>query len=98
MRRVPLADVADRQSCYQCTGAPELGQQFKFERGEWLRLDGELNRLARTIADILVVKGPEGVSKIGAHVVRYRETKADLDKLSRRVSGAPPGAPDSPNW
>lgn len=90
-----LADVGERTSCPNCE---DTDQQFKFERAEWQRLNGELDRLGRIIARILVAKGPEGVNQLGPHVIRFRETEADLNKLSRSVNGGFPDSYKAPNW
>jgi hypothetical protein len=90
-----LADVGERTSCPNCK---DTDQQFKFERAEWRRLNEELDRLGRIIARILVAKGPEGVNQLGPHVIRFRETEAELNKLSRRVAGVFPDSYKAPNW
>lgn len=73
-----MADVDPRGRCTQCDTDPEVMEHFKFERGEWVRLNEELDRLGRIIARTLVAKGPEGVNQLGPHVIRFRETEADL--------------------
>lgn len=90
-----LADVGERTSCPNCE---DTDQQFKFERVEWKRLNGELDRLGRIIARMLVAKGPEGVNQLGPHVIRFRETEADLNKLSHRVNGGLPDSDQAPDW
>jgi hypothetical protein len=79
-----LADVGGRTSCPNCE---ETGQQPTSARAEWRRLNSELDRLGRVIARILVAKGPEGVNELGPHVIRFRKTEAELNKLSLRVNG-----------
>ena len=76
-----LADVGERRSCPNCV----TDQHFRFERAEWQRLNKELDRLGRVIARTLVAKGPEGVNQLGPHVIRFRETEAELNKLSHRA-------------
>lgn len=93
-----MADVGPRGRCTQCDTDPEMMEHFKFERAEWQRLNEELDRLGRIIARTLVAKGPEGVNQVGPHVIRFRETDADLNKLSRRVAGVFPDSYNAPNW
>lgn len=93
-----MADVGPRGCCAQCDTDPEMMEHFKFERAEWQRLNEELDRLGRIIARTLVAKGPEGVAQVGPHVIRFRETDADLNKLSRRVAGVFPDSYKAPNW
>lgn len=93
-----MADVGLRERCTQCGTDPEMMEHFKFERAEWQRLNEELDRLGRIIARTLVAKGPEGVNQVGPHVIRFRETEADLNKLSRRVAGVFPDSYQAPNW
>lgn len=90
-----LADIGERESCPNCE---DPDQHFKFERAEWQRLNKELDRLGRIIARTLVAKGPEGVSQLGPHVIRFRETEAELNRLSRRVAGVFPDSYNAPNW
>ena len=90
-----LADVGERRGCPNCEDA---NQDFKFERAEWQRLNKELDRLGRIIARTLVAKGPEGVNQLGPHVIRFRETEAELNKLSHRVAGVFPDSYIAPNW
>jgi len=93
-----MTDVGPRGRCTQCGADPEMMKHFKFERAEWQRLNEELDRLGRIIARILVAKGPEGVNQVGPHVIRFRETEAELNKLSRRVAGVFPDSYQAPNW
>jgi hypothetical protein len=90
-----LADVGERRSCPNCE---DTDQHFKVERAEWQRLNKELDRLGRIIARTLVAKGPEGVTQLGPDVIRFRETEADLNRLSRRVAGVFPDSYKAPNW
>lgn len=60
-------------------------------------LNAELDRLGRIIARILVSKGPEGVNLLGPYVIKFRETEADLKKLSCRVIGAFPDSYNTSN-
>jgi len=93
-----MTDVGPRGRCTQCGTDPEMMKHFKFERAECQRLNEELDRLGRIIARTLVAKGPEGVNQLGPHVIRFRETEADLNKLSRRVAGVFPDSYQAPNW
>jgi hypothetical protein len=95
-----LADVGQRKHCPNCNVGPELLAQFRFERAEWQRLNGELDRLGRAIAEYLLAKGPEAVTAefLRINVIRYRETKQDLKNLSLRVAGVFPESLNAPNW
>ncbi|MHA7168060.1 hypothetical protein ACX801_07840 [Arthrobacter bambusae] len=93
-----IADVGQRRRCQQCDTDPELRKQFNSERAEWVRLNRELDRLGRTIARTLVAKGPEGVNQLGPDVIRFRETEAELDTLSRHIAEMLPDSYDAPKW
>jgi hypothetical protein len=92
-----MADVGPRGRCTQCDRNPEVMKRSKFEQAEWRRLNQELDRLGRTIARTLVAKGPEGVNGLGPHVIRFRDTEAELNKLSSRVAGVFPDSYDARN-
>lgn len=95
-----LKDVGLREPCPRCGEDPELVKHFRFERSEWQRLQEELNRLGRGVAEYLLAKGPEGVNAPGFRTMmgQYREAKAELNKLSHRVAGVFPESFKAPNW
>lgn len=62
------------------------------------RLNEELDHLGRIIARILVAKGPEGVSELGPHVIRFREMEAELSKLSQSGAGVFSDPYQAPHW
>lgn len=54
------------------------------ERGEYRRLQAELNAQARGIVDRLLVQEPGAVAHLGPQIERYVATKRDFDVLMLR--------------